>query len=287
MSFNKDNYHWTEEDCTALGLEILAGALGAWGISFEIKERTITATQRMGRTGCVLCISFAVWRGSLETSVQAQLEAERKHAVVEFMGDGDELEIEDAEIRSAVLEEVVKMKEAVMKKYAEAQTFSLKAERALRKAACAVDTKDFRRDSAVEDRSRLEVTVKASVRMALEVIFTPEGAAWSRGELECISFSVGVGEGLRAEIEQVRGKGFVLKGLVIEDGMLRGKIVLDSWKNERGIEVRFEDGSEGVNISFTVERVPLSLTGKLRQILLSNYFFPMKQFLGMVFFFLH
>lgn len=100
--FEKDNYHWTQDDYTEEGLDIIRNYLGKEDILLENETSSIYVAQRMGKYHTRLDLSVTLSRGEDVLSVNG-------YAGIE------EDEIEESPLKKPFIEAVKKMKEEIVK----------------------------------------------------------------------------------------------------------------------------------------------------------------------------
>lgn len=107
--FNKDNYHWTQDDYTAEGIEVMRKVLQEKGISLEDDGSSIYLTQRMGTYHVRFDLSVTLSKEETHLSIAG------------YTGVSSEEEIEDSPIKKIFIESVEKMKEELIKKGVETE----------------------------------------------------------------------------------------------------------------------------------------------------------------------
>ncbi|KAI5163999.1 hypothetical protein NEAUS03_2401 [Nematocida ausubeli] len=96
--FNKDNYHWTQQDFTEEGLSLIVAKLKEKNIQFHPDESTIYLTQRMNKKSARIDISGVLQQGSICERVVGDVGVEER--------DASELKKEFNKVVSEVIEEL-------------------------------------------------------------------------------------------------------------------------------------------------------------------------------------
>ncbi|KAI5166667.1 hypothetical protein NEIRO03_1095 [Nematocida sp. AWRm78] len=107
--FNQDNYHWTQDDYTAEGINLLKEHLKSKGITFTEDPSTIYLTQRMGRKSYRLDISGVLQKDST------------KLYIVGYTGISSD-EVEESPLKEIFITSVKEVIEELQKKQAETKT---------------------------------------------------------------------------------------------------------------------------------------------------------------------
>lgn len=296
MSFNKDNYHWTEQDCTAYGTAYLGRRFREEGLQYTNIDSNIYVTQRMGDVKVVFYMTFTVKSAD-----------QKEYKVYEYMSMGgrEDLEIEDGEVEEKCWSVVEEMKRDIKKKYGseivevggeeKGREGEGKVEGEVKKPIFSSPSPSPRHPTSSSSSSSLRhspfsmrVTVKSPLPFLILSLFDPSLLSqWSSGGIKSRGVQIEKqGEVIkRLEIEEMEVFSFIRYRDIRYKGRIAGREVFTmnvefrDWKGKGSFILG--EGEKGSLLEIKIDKVPSQSTDGLRKGF-NDYYFGVLKRVGMV-----
>lgn len=309
MSFNRDNYHWVEVDYTNPALNKIRNRLKLDNIIFESKDSNIYVAQRMGKIKTVLCLTFKIVN-----------EIDKKsYSILDFMGDIEDLDIDNPEIKEKVYNVINEVRDEIVREHKEKNNINgkditdngkdvttnsttnissnissnskgnnrenksdgLNPVRISNDNKSKIsDLKPINKNKAI-DKFNFSLICKSNSDFIYKMLFTPLSTSWSKLEFEDYIEN--------ESCKRIRGDYFEFKDIkiYIRENLtsIESFLKLDNWNKFCPMKIEMKDINEGLAIKITSESIPFGQSDQLKNLFLNSYFLPMREYLGIVFFY--
>ncbi|KAI5189602.1 hypothetical protein NECID01_0625 [Nematocida sp. AWRm77] len=273
--FNSDNYHWTQDDYTEKGMEILARYLKEkHGIETKENKCSIHLSQRMGKQKIMFDLSLVLSLGEQHCSVEYSSVSKE-----------EDLEIASPEIKEKFLQGLEHLKQALFSLCTAAPS----SQNSTRKAPSGPCTVPETQKKASTEAYRKTFTIKAQREKIREFLLVPQlVATWSRGTV-CVQPSP-LAYTHRAlclqDIAEATPFSITCKGSFPTDTENSSRKQTESTQKAKdfAFSMRLEESENDTQIVCSSKDLPLNTSEKLSFILASVYFQPIAQALGTSFF---
>lgn len=305
MEFNKDNYHWTEADCTKWAVDHLQRRFKEEGIEYKNKESMVYIAQRMGNVKIIFYMTFSIHTGLKE------------YRIMDFMNSSgiEDLEIEDEAVCRKAWNIIEGMKKSILcefsstirSKLSDSKTAGIPVlqsdQRTLSNKAVKDEAPKARagsengRGHIISEDFSLSANIKVGMATAMNLFFDPSLApAWSLGRMR-FEGSVEIEKdhdlAKRLFIEKIDDGILEYRSIRLKDLRLKApigceitsKLKMRSWSEFREAAFKFmEDGTGGTKLTISVRQVPAPSLDELKRVFTERYFATIKQQFGFMFF---